>query len=149
MKLKKPNIENYSSQHMFNKDMDSFLNELAKMLEEADKLESKKELEELDILDDVLGQACFSDGEYDSMALSAYARGLRFLAKKGIVKIEREYGRRVIAVLTEKGKEMIKEMEGRGVERSAQEGNVVVPDADAQKLREAAIKCLKRGGDTG
>jgi DNA-binding MarR family transcriptional regulator len=68
---------------------------------------------------------------------------LRFLAKKGIVKIEKEYGRRVIAVSTEKGKEMIKEMDGRGVERSAQGGNVVAPDADAQKLRVLVEQALR------
>lgn len=51
----------------------------------------------LDTLADVIGQACSCDGELDSMALSAYADGLRLLAKYGRVKIVSEYGRRVIA----------------------------------------------------
>lgn len=49
--------------------------------------------EALDLLQDVLSQAC-PDG--DSRALSAYADGLRYLAEHGRFKIEKEYGRRVI-----------------------------------------------------
>lgn len=48
-------------------------------------------------LADVVGQAC-SDGDVlDSMALSAYADALRLLAERGLVAVESEYGRRVIA----------------------------------------------------
>jgi len=63
----------------------------------------------LDILEDVINQACRiesteeSKGYYlDSIALSAYAEGLRFLAKYGRVEIKTEYGRRVIAKFIEK-----------------------------------------------
>jgi hypothetical protein len=65
----------------------------------------------LDALEDVVNQACSTqqfrshlgdnvgtdDWELDSMALSAYAHGLRTLAKHGRVKIEQQAGRRVIA----------------------------------------------------
>lgn len=54
----------------------------------------------LDALEGVLEQACYGEvgsGEYDSMALTAYAHGLRVLAKYGRVKIVHEVGRRVIA----------------------------------------------------
>jgi hypothetical protein len=61
--------------------------------------ENEKEL--LDCLYDVIGQACpgicDSKDDYDSMALSAYAQGLRLLAEYGMVKIVAEAGRRVIA----------------------------------------------------
>lgn len=73
--------------------------------------------EELDILRWVLAQACGDrevTGMYDSMALSAYADGLRLLAKHGLVEITHEVGRRVIArdvpealVLTEAEREKI------------------------------------------
>jgi hypothetical protein len=56
--------------------------------------------EALDALEDVISQACYGSGaddEFDSMALSAYADGLRLLAEHGRVVIVREYGRRVIA----------------------------------------------------
>lgn len=57
----------------------------------------------LDILEDVLSQACLTDAEdgsrlFDSMAISAYADGLRVLAEHGRVDIVNEYGRRVIAI---------------------------------------------------
>lgn len=56
----------------------------------------------LDALQDCIAQACSltdSDGvEYDSMALSAYADGLRILSKYGRVRITNDVGRRVIAV---------------------------------------------------
>jgi hypothetical protein len=53
----------------------------------------------LDALEDVVNQACWSndDGLLDSMALSAYAHGLRTLAEYGRVTIEHSVGRRVIA----------------------------------------------------
>lgn len=51
----------------------------------------------LECLSDVLNQACrLSDGTIDSSALSAYAFGLRLLARHGRFVIEHEYGRRVI-----------------------------------------------------
>ena len=54
--------------------------------------------EEMEVLRWVLAQACRrDDGLYDSMALSAYAEGLRLLAEHGLVEITSEYGRRVIA----------------------------------------------------
>ena len=55
--------------------------------------------DELDTLQGVLSQACWNqlDGEYDSLALSAYADGLRLLAKHNRVTITHEAGRRVIA----------------------------------------------------
>ena len=65
--------------------------------------EEQKEL--LDVLFGVILQACSvgypqnSDWHLDSMALSYYSDGIRMLAKHGMVKIESEYGRRVIAVL--------------------------------------------------
>lgn len=50
------------------------------------------------VLADVIQQACAgADGTLDSMALSAYADGIRFLEGAGLVEIESEYGRRVIA----------------------------------------------------
>lgn len=52
----------------------------------------------LDTLEDVIGQAC-GDGErgLDSVALSAYANGMRYLARHKRLVIDDEYGRRVIA----------------------------------------------------
>ena len=50
---------------------------------------------------DVTNQACRNDsGEWDSSAISAYAAGMRELAKRGMIRITSEYGRRVIAVDT-------------------------------------------------
>lgn len=49
------------------------------------------------VLDDVINQACQDGDALDSMALSAYAAGLRALAEHGKVAITHEYGRRVIA----------------------------------------------------
>jgi hypothetical protein len=52
----------------------------------------------LDALEDVINQACGDNGDtLDSMALSAYARGMRVLAEYGRVKIEQDAGRRVSA----------------------------------------------------
>jgi len=61
----------------------------------ADVTHSKEPL--LDILADVINQACCHEGGLDSMALSAYADGIRLLAEYGRVRIIEEYGRRVIA----------------------------------------------------
>jgi hypothetical protein len=67
---------------------------------------SEEDLKELlNALEGVLIQACsvgrWGDSDYhlDSGALSYYADGLRVLAKHGLVNIESEYGRRVIAVI--------------------------------------------------
>ena len=62
--------------------------------------EDQQEL--LDVLGWVINQACSgkhggTDEHLDSMALSAYADGLRLLEKHGRVRITHEYGRRVIA----------------------------------------------------
>lgn len=51
----------------------------------------------LDALEDVVNQSCRDGDRLDSQALSAYAHGLRVLAEHGRVKVESEYGRRVIA----------------------------------------------------
>lgn len=57
----------------------------------------------LETLDDVIHQACYvptdmiKQGYYDSRALTAYADGIRVLAKHGILEIEKESGRRIIA----------------------------------------------------
>lgn len=52
----------------------------------------------LGMLIDVVNQACQqSDGVLDSMALSSYADGLRFLERFGLVEIVSDGGRRVIA----------------------------------------------------
>jgi len=52
----------------------------------------------LDTLYDVITQACLLPaGSYDSMALSAYADGIRVLAKAGRLVIVKDDGRRVIA----------------------------------------------------
>ena len=55
----------------------------------------------LDALHDCVNQACLVNGEYDSMALSAYADALELLEEHGRVKITEEFGRRVIAVPVE------------------------------------------------
>ena len=52
--------------------------------------------EALDVLQDVLEQACGAD----SMALSAYARGLRLLSQYGLFTIEHEFHRRVTGKYT-------------------------------------------------
>jgi hypothetical protein len=61
--------------------------------------QGKKELDEvIDILDDVIDQACYGkDNELDSCALSAFARGMRKLAEYNKIKIKHEVGRRIIA----------------------------------------------------
>jgi len=55
----------------------------------------------LDTLADVIQQACSGPGDrwqsLDSMALSAYADGIRLLAEHGRVEVIDEAGRRVIA----------------------------------------------------
>lgn len=51
----------------------------------------------IDVLVDVLEQACDShNGVVDSMALSAYARGLKLLAKHGRFQIDHEVHRRIL-----------------------------------------------------
>jgi hypothetical protein len=53
-----------------------------------------------DVLLNVLWQACGdSDDRLDSYALSAYAEGIRLLGELGLVEIEVEHGRRVLARL--------------------------------------------------
>lgn len=55
-----------------------------------------------DLLIDVLNQACQIDtGELDSMAISAYADGLRYLAKIGVFEIKVDRGKRVIGHVVE------------------------------------------------
>ena len=58
---------------------------------------SRDELE--NVLTDVVLQACTTDtaGEYDSMAMTAYARGLLVLERLGRVRITAQCGRRIIA----------------------------------------------------
>ena len=52
----------------------------------------------LDVLSDVINQACFTkDKKIDSMATTAYAEGIRMLAEHGKVRILKEHGRRIIA----------------------------------------------------
>ena len=59
-------------------------------------------IEILDALQEVIEQACTdSDGKLDSMALTSYAYGMRVLEKHGRIKIESEFGRRVIGTITQ------------------------------------------------
>ena len=58
----------------------------------------------LDLLEDAIVQACYNPqktegaiDELDSCALSAFANAMRYLAKKGRIKILHEAGRRIIA----------------------------------------------------
>jgi hypothetical protein len=50
----------------------------------------------LKCLKDVLEQACFINGRFDSLALTAYADGIVMLSKYGMADIEIHAGRRVI-----------------------------------------------------
>lgn len=54
----------------------------------------------IDVLEDVINQSCSysNDGKtfLDSMFSSSYARGIRFLAERGRIKITEDGGRRVI-----------------------------------------------------
>lgn len=50
-----------------------------------------------EIIADLTNQACSTDGGLDSMAISAYAEAIDYLAKRGMVKIDRRAGRRVTA----------------------------------------------------
>ena len=63
--------------------------------------QTKQEKELLEVLDDVISQACYvsnDNGYYlDSMALSSYAWGMRILAEYGCIEITSELGRRVIS----------------------------------------------------
>ena len=66
----------------------------------AHEAELDKDLTEaLDTLGSVIHQACWEDhdGVLDSMAISAYADGMRLLAAHKRLVIEEEAGRRVIA----------------------------------------------------
>lgn len=59
----------------------------------------KQEIADLEeTLEAVIWQACGDHGGVDSMAITAYADGIRELAKRGKLRIESEYGRRIIAV---------------------------------------------------
>jgi len=62
------------------------------------KVETEKEKELLETLEDVINQACgrSRDDCIDSMALTAYAGAMRLLAKYGRIKIINDVGRRVI-----------------------------------------------------
>lgn len=53
--------------------------------------------EATEIIADLTNQACSTDGGLDSMAISAYAEAIDYLAKRGMVKIDRRAGRRVTA----------------------------------------------------
>jgi hypothetical protein len=68
-----------------------------------DEKPAKTELDEvLDTLADVLAQSCgLPDGRLDSMALRAYAEGIRLLHRYKRVVIEDERGRRVIGRFVE------------------------------------------------
>ena len=58
----------------------------------------------IDILEEVIGQACLDeDGNLDSWSLSAYARGLRYLARRGRIRVISEYGRTVIGEFIKRG----------------------------------------------
>lgn len=52
----------------------------------------------LDMLENVIRQACQSDGRIDSMSISIYAEAIRLLAAHGRLMITHDVGRRVIAV---------------------------------------------------
>ena len=75
-----------------------------KIKEEFEKHLNREELEKIskeelvEVLYWAMHQACYYDEEEyaDSLALSAYARALRLLARLGLFEIESEYGRRVI-----------------------------------------------------
>jgi hypothetical protein len=64
----------------------------------AEELECSAVIEELlDTIEDLVQQATYGeDGVLDSMALSAYADGMRLLASYGRLRIKEEEGRRVI-----------------------------------------------------
>lgn len=65
--------------------------------------EEEKELEEA--LIDMVNQHCLINTEpfiFDSMALSANTYAIKILAKRGILKIDKECGRRIIARFVKK-----------------------------------------------
>lgn len=62
----------------------------------------------LEVLEDVIWQACYADDHFDSMALTAYADAIRLLAAYGRVVITKDVGRRVIAVPTAANAEEIR-----------------------------------------
>ena len=71
---------------------------MTKLTEFSKKRSAGGALDLLDMLADVIGQACYRDGGLlDSMAISAYADALRLLAEYGRVEIIKDVGRRVIA----------------------------------------------------
>ena len=60
-------------------------------------VETENEMELLEALENVVDQACLGMGNVlDSMAITAYAGGMRLLADYGRIKITQESGRRVI-----------------------------------------------------
>jgi len=65
------------------------------MTDETEKLKEQLDLAN-SLLLDVIIQATTYDGELDSMALTSYADAMRYLGKIGLIKIDREFGRRVI-----------------------------------------------------
>jgi len=66
---------------------------LAEAMSENERL--KEEIIELN--KEIVSQNCaMQDGSLDSMAITTNALAMRFLAEKGIIIIEKEYGRRVI-----------------------------------------------------
>ncbi len=60
------------------------------------KAETDKEKELLEALECTVNQACGMDDCIDSMAITAYAEGMRLLAEYGRIKITGDVGRRVI-----------------------------------------------------
>jgi hypothetical protein len=53
--------------------------------------------EATEIIVDLTNQACSTADGLDSMAISAYAEAIDYLAKRGIVEIDHQAGRRVTA----------------------------------------------------
>ena len=59
-------------------------------------VETENEMELLEALEEMVEQACGMDDSIDSMAITAYAGGMRLLAEYGRLKIIGESGRRVV-----------------------------------------------------
>ena len=63
--------------------------------------QTKQEKELLEVLEDVITQACYVQEAncviFESMAISSYAWGMQTLAEYGIFEIVSESGRRIIA----------------------------------------------------
>ncbi len=71
---------------------------------EVAKLKEENKLLEQDIIElnrEIVSQNCTCSDGLDGMAISTNAEAMRFLADKGIITIEKEYGRRVIGKWTE------------------------------------------------